>query len=111
MRFYNSKEIGGRIREFRQKKSISQERLAELLDMSPQQVQKYEAGTSRLNTDKLQRLADALGITIYSLFESDTDTPFVLTPDEIRLISAYRAIKAQAVKDGFLVCIEHASQK
>ena len=111
MKFCNSKEIGGRIREFRQKKAISQERLAELLDMSPQQVQKYEAGTSRLNSDKMQRLADVLGITIYSLFQDDTDTPFVLSPDEKRLVEAYRTIKSPEVQSGFLTCIEHAAKK
>lgn len=105
----DSKEIGCRIREFRQKKGLSQERLAELLDLSPQQMQKYEAGASKLNTDKLQQLAEALGITLFALFEGYLDAPYALTPDEKRLVEAYRAINAPEVKLGFLTCMEHSA--
>ena len=106
-----STEIGNRIREFRLKRGLSQERLAELLDLSPQQMQKYEAGASRLNTDKLQQLADVLGLTIFAFFEGYANMPFVLTPDEKRLVEAYRAIPSLEVKDGFLVCMENAAVK
>jgi transcriptional regulator with XRE-family HTH domain len=109
MKHIDSKEIGCRIREFRQKKGFSQERLAELLNLSPQQMQKYEAGASKLNTDKLQQLADVLGITVFAFFQGYVDMPYTLTPDEKRLIEAYRAINVQEVKHGFLTCIEHSA--
>lgn len=109
MKYIDSKEIGCRIREFRQKKGLSQERLAELLNLSPQQMQKYEAGASKLNTDKLQQVAEALGITVFAFFHGYVDMPYTLTPAEKRLIEAYRAINAQEVKNGFLTCIEHSA--
>lgn len=109
MKHIDSKEIGCRIREFRQKKGFSQERLAELLNLSPQQMQKYEAGASKLNTDKLQQVAEALGITVFAFFHGYVDMPYNLTSAEKRLIEAYRAINAQEVKDGFLTCIEHSA--
>ena len=111
MQFVNSIEIGFRIREFRQKKGLSQERLAELVNLSPQQMQKYEAGGSKLNTDKLQLLADALGVTIFAFFEGYFDTPYTLSQDEKRLVEAYRAIKHDSVRDGFLTCLEYAAAK
>lgn len=108
MKHIDSKEIGCRIREFRQKAGLSQERLAELIGLSPQQMQKYEAGASTLNTDKLQQLVNALGITIFAFFEGYVETPYALSPEEIRIIEAYRAIKVPEVKQGFLICMEHS---
>lgn len=109
MKRIDSKEIGCRIREFRQKKGLSQERLAEMLNLSPQQMQKYEAGASKLNTDKLQQLVEALGITLFAFFEGYVETPYTLSSDEKRLVEAYRAIKAIEVKRGFLTCMEHSA--
>lgn len=109
MKHIDSIAIGCRIREFRQKKGFSQERLAELLNLSPQQMQKYEAGASKLNTDKLQQLAEALGITLFALFEGYIEAPYTLTADEKRLVEAYRAINATEVKHGFLTCMEHSA--
>lgn len=109
MKYINSIEIGCIIREFRQKKGFSQERLAELLNLSPQQMQKYESGASKLNTDKLQQLAEALGITVFAFFQGYVDMPYSLTSDEKKLIEAYRAINVQEVKNAFLTCIEHSA--
>jgi transcriptional regulator with XRE-family HTH domain len=109
MKHIDSIEIGCRIREFRQKKGFSQERLAELLNLSPQQMQKYETGASKLNTDKRQQLAEALEITVFAFFQGYVDMPYTLTPDEKKLIEAYRAINVQEVKNGFLTCIIHSA--
>jgi transcriptional regulator with XRE-family HTH domain len=108
MQYINSVEIGCRIREFRQKKGFSQEKLAELLNLSPQQMQKYESGASKLNTDKLQQVAEALGITVFAFFDGYVETPYALSPDEKRIIEAFRAIKVIEVKNGFLACMEHS---
>lgn len=109
MKHINSVEIGYRIREFRQKKGFSQERLAELLNLSPQQMQKYESGASKLNTDKLQQLADVLEINVLAFFHGYVESPYTLTAEEKRLVEAYRAIKTIAVKNGFLTCMEHSA--
>ena len=77
--FINNKEIGRRIREFRHKARFSQEKLAEAIDMSFQQIQKYENGRSKLNTSNLQLIAEALGITVYAFFDGYIDAPYNLS--------------------------------
>ena len=109
MKHIDSVGIGCRIREFRQKAGLSQERLAELLNLSPQQMQKYESGASKLNTDKLQQLAEVLGITIFAFFDGYVETPYKLTLEEKRIVEAYRAIKVPEVKQGYLTCMEHSA--
>ncbi|MBV5329795.1 MAG: helix-turn-helix transcriptional regulator [Chlorobium sp.] len=56
-----SKEIGFRLKSLRMQAGISQERLAEEIGVSVFQLQKYESGQNKLNTDKLQKVAAALG--------------------------------------------------
>lgn len=72
-------------------------------------MQKYEAGGSKLNTDRLQQLADALGISILAFFQGYVETPYTLTPEEKRLVEAYRAVKVTEVRNSFLTCLEHSA--
>jgi transcriptional regulator with XRE-family HTH domain len=110
-KFIGSNEIGRRVREFRQKAGYTQEKLAEMLGISFQQVQKYENGTSKLNTDRLQKIADALSISIYAFFDSYADAPYTLSNEERRLVEAYREIKDESARNGFLAVAEHAARK
>ena len=104
--FIDSKEIGRRIREFRQKAGFSQEKLAEAIDMSFQQIQKYENGVSKLNTSKLQLIADALGITVYAFFDGYIDAPYNLSLDEKKLVEAFRLMKNHSVRNALLTLAE-----
>jgi len=54
--------IGRSIRSFRTEKSVSQERLAEALGITFQQIQKYEKAKDRLSVSRLIQIADALGV-------------------------------------------------
>jgi transcriptional regulator with XRE-family HTH domain len=105
--FIDSKEIGRRIREFRQKAGFSQEKLAEAIDMSFQQIQKYENGISKLNTSKLQIIADALGITVYAFFDGYIDAPYCLSLDEKKLVEAFRSIKNHSKRNALLVLAQN----
>lgn len=109
--FISSKEIGRRIREFRSKAGLTQEKLSELLDISFQQVQKYENGMSKMNTDRLQKIADALSVSIYAFFDSYADAPYALTAEEKRLIESYRSINNETAKNGLLALAELSSRK
>ena len=46
-------EIGNRLKLLREKAGYSQEKLAELIEVSRFQIQKYERGQDMLNTEKL----------------------------------------------------------
>ena len=59
--------IGKRIKDFRTKAKLSQEKVAELVGVSRQAVTKWEADLSAPNTDNLFRLAEIFGTTVDAL--------------------------------------------
>jgi transcriptional regulator with XRE-family HTH domain len=61
--------VGGRVRLRRMLIGMSQERLGELLDLTFQQVQKYEKGTNRIGASRLFQIARHLGVNVQFFFE------------------------------------------
>jgi transcriptional regulator with XRE-family HTH domain len=51
------KAVGARLRMQRLSLGMSQEKLANALDVTFQQVQKYEKGTNRISASRLQHIA------------------------------------------------------
>ena len=56
------KYIGLRIRERRKVLNLSQNELADLVDISYQQLQKYEYGTSAMTVSRMMKIAGALNV-------------------------------------------------
>ena len=65
--------VGGRVRMRRRMLGVSQERLAEALGLTFQQVQKYERGANRVSASKLYDIASFLSVPIAYFFEGLTD--------------------------------------
>jgi transcriptional regulator with XRE-family HTH domain len=63
------KRLGARVRARRVELGISQERLADLLGVTFQQVQKYEKGVNRIAASRLFQISEALELPIGSFFE------------------------------------------
>ena len=63
------KRIGQRVRTRRLELSMSQEKLAELLGVTFQQVQKYEKGVNRIACSRMVDIAAALQLPIERFFE------------------------------------------
>jgi transcriptional regulator with XRE-family HTH domain len=61
--------IGSRVRIRRMLIGMSQERLGELLDLTFQQVQKYEKGVNRIGAGRLYDVARILGVPITYFYE------------------------------------------
>ena len=61
--------LGARIREQRKKKSITQEKLAETLGIDQKHMSRIELGKSYPSLDRLTMIADALEVSLPSLFE------------------------------------------
>lgn len=59
----NYQLIGKRLRTFRKNKHLTQEKIAELTDLSPQHISGIERGTAPLSLPALVRLCNALEIT------------------------------------------------
>lgn len=64
------KFIGQRVRKLRVVKGLSQEKLAEQLGITFQQVQKYEQGTNRISVSRLIYISKALGTPIDYFFKN-----------------------------------------
>ena len=63
----NYGDIGRRIRALRQKRGISQERLAELTDLSIVHISHIETAHTKLSLPTLVRIANALSVTADAL--------------------------------------------
>ncbi len=103
-------EIGKRVRALRLQRGMTQVRLGELLNVTFQQVQKYENGANRISAGRLQRIADVFESPITFFYSGIGDTgksqshfnqpEFGLfqSGDVIRLVRAYSRIKERSVR-------------
>lgn len=73
--------VGSRVRMRRLMLGMSQERLADRIGVTFQQVQKYEKGTNRIGASRLQTIAAVLAIPVSFFFQQDSSQP--LTTDGI----------------------------
>jgi transcriptional regulator with XRE-family HTH domain len=106
--------VGNRVRLRRITLGMSQERIAEHLGVSFQQIQKYEKGVNRVSAGRLQEAARALGVLAAYFFEGapgdapaivgDTErgssaiVAFLLTPEGIGLNRAFSRIKDSKIR-------------
>ncbi len=67
-------EIGRRLRQARLVENLTQGGLAQKLNISFQQVQKYENGTNRVSSSRLWSIARVLGVPITYFYEGLDDT-------------------------------------
>ena len=73
----SSKSIGEKIKFRRQDIGMSQERLAELVGVSFQQVQRYENGRNKISVERIQQIAAALSIPVAYFFDVAVPAPLV----------------------------------
>ena len=95
-------QIGQKIREFRLQAGLTQEKLAEELGITFQQIQKYERGVTKVNLVKLQQLSEALKLPISALFQEVSYSAFQLTEDEKQLLQSFRKIKSTEYRNSIL---------
>lgn len=62
--------FGLRVRELRALSGLSQEELAELVELSPRQMQRIEAGLANVGLQKIAELAHELRVPESELFRS-----------------------------------------
>lgn len=75
--------IGANVRRLRLFRGLSQEKLGDALDLTFQQVQKYEKGTNRISGTRLIQISRVLKVPLLSFFEginletgATIETPF-----------------------------------
>jgi transcriptional regulator with XRE-family HTH domain len=75
------KHLAGQIRGRRRAIEMSQDRLAQQLGITFQQIQKYESGKNRLSAARLFEICQIFGVPIASMFE---DIPAAPAPKKYR---------------------------
>lgn len=75
--------LGERIKEHRQRLGMSQEKLAELMDVTRQAVTKWESGQSAPSTENLFRLAELFGTTVDLLLGQSKETDAASVAEEL----------------------------
>jgi transcriptional regulator with XRE-family HTH domain len=61
--------ISARLRQLRTSRGFTQKALADVVGITPQQVQKYEHARNRVSASMLYGLARALGVPLWAFFE------------------------------------------
>ena len=103
------KKVGQRVRSRRLEIGMSQERLAELLGVTFQQVQKYEKGVNRIAVGRLLDIANALEISASRFFDGlerrgvaedgqDYVNDALATPEGAQLMALFATIKSQKIR-------------
>ena len=97
--------VGERIRDRRTSLGLTQEHLASALQISYQQVQKYETGANRVSAGRLFELARILDIDVGYFFEGLNEQDDVAPLDHggknrsaIELVRNFAAIENQTVR-------------
>lgn len=101
-KYLDSAEIGRRMKMMRKQKGLSQEKLAELVDVSTQQIQKYENGVNMMNTNKLQAIANALAVPVASFFDDVPIEALPFSDQERILIESFRKISDRRIQECIL---------
>jgi transcriptional regulator with XRE-family HTH domain len=109
------KHVGSRVRMRRMMLDMSQEKLGDALDITFQQVQKYEKGTNRISAGRLQHISLILQVPVAFFFEgaphqpgqpkglSEAPSPayvsdFLSTRDGLALTEAFMRIKESKLR-------------
>src|SRR5947209_8837136 len=109
-------EIGRKIRALRLERGLSQSSLADGIDLTFQQVQKYEKGTNRVSAGRLQRIADLLNTPVTFFYgglgakpkknERNSSLALVQTKGALRLLRAYADIGSRTTKYALVTLAE-----
>ena len=104
-------ELGLKIKQTRQQAGLSQERLAEMVGVTFQQIQKYENGQTTLNVIKLQQIAKALNHSVIDFFQVTPIIRISLTAQENELLQAFRKIKNIELRGAVLSVVGNVNRK
>ncbi|AYG67769.1 MULTISPECIES: helix-turn-helix transcriptional regulator [unclassified Rhizobium] len=115
--------VGSRVRTRRLMLGMSQERLAEQIGVTFQQVQKYEKGTNRIGASRLQAIAGVLAVPVAFFFQQDNTQPlntdglgaingledlsdFLTSKEGLNLNKAFMKINDPSVRQSVLMLIK-----
>jgi transcriptional regulator with XRE-family HTH domain len=112
--------VGSRVRMRRLILGMSQEKLGDAIELTFQQVQKYEKGTNRMGSSRLVQIANVLKVPVTFFFEGtpgqsklDGKAPspayvsnFLATSDGLALTKAFMRIKDAKLRHSIVKTVE-----
>ncbi|MGZ9110745.1 MAG: helix-turn-helix domain-containing protein [Rhodoplanes sp.] len=109
--------VGRNIRILRQDRKMSQTELGRKIDVTFQQVQKYENGTNRVGSGRLFKIASILGVPITAFFEGAHQTAnedagpspvaMLTEPYVLRLMQAFCVLEDMDLRRSIAELAEH----
>jgi transcriptional regulator with XRE-family HTH domain len=109
--------VGRNIRILRQDRGMSQTELGRKIDVTFQQVQKYENGTNRVGSGRLFKIASNLNVPITAFFEGahqnasedarPTPVAMLAEPYVLRLVQAFCALENMDLRRSLAELAEH----
>lgn len=118
--------IGQRLRLRRRELKLTQDKLAQLLNLTFQQVQKYEKGVNRIAAGRLYDIAKGLGVPITYFYDGvenmlesnrqalaeenpDAAAP-VMNGEMLELVAAFQNISDDGLRKSLLAAIKAAAK-
>ena len=106
-----SRDIGLKIKQLRQQAGLSQEKLAEMVGLTFQSIQKFESGQTTLNVTRLQEIAKALQVSVTEFFSTKPTEHVRLTGEEDELLQAFRRIKNGELRGCILKLVGNVNKR
>jgi transcriptional regulator with XRE-family HTH domain len=111
--------VGSRSRIVRMRRKMTQAALGELLDVTFQQIQKYEKGVNRVGASRLHQIASALGVPISEFFAGATEagrksvplSTFAFDPQAFRIVEAFVKISDKELRVSLVRLVETMARK
>jgi len=116
------KHVGSRVRMRRMMLGLPQKALAEALDLTFQQVQKYESGKNRISASRLHQISQILKVPVAFFFEGAAGgvdaapaTPayvneFCASSDGLALVKAFMRIQDRELRHLIVGLIEDCAE-
>ena len=97
--------IGKKLRTFRLMHSVSQQKLGEAMNVTFQQIQKYEAGLNKLSVKAIIRISKHYRVSPMIFFEQDMLEQFNLIKgsDAEKIVKIYTGIKSTLLRNAAMV--------
>ncbi len=122
------RQVGSRVRMRRRSLGKSQTWLADGVGLAFQQIQKYEKGSNRIGSSRLQQFANLLGVPVSFFFEGAPDASsqrkekavdpsiedvaaFVSSDDGLALIKAFVRVKDAKLKRVITDLVEQIAER
>lgn len=103
--------IGQQLLKARCNAGLSQEKLADAVGLTFQQIQKYEKGINRIAASRLLTFAEVLGVPVTYFFDTkQKDTP-VTSLHEGRALRAYRNLPSKGLQNSVIHIMEAVNEK